>query len=273
MLDPEEWIQKSGSELRQLLAGPGQDDESVVQHWLERHPAFVPGYAGRRGMSGWKPWPSALITQPRLVGFHEKVPDFCWLSVDSAELTAMLVEIEKPSKRWQLKDIGQSADLTQARDQLNSWRAWFANPMNAARFLEDYLVPDSLKDLRFRQHYILIHGSREEYIGESTRIRLRASMAAEDETMMSFDRLPELANAEYACYGCVSRRGDSFEAVAVPPTWDPQRLDSEALRLTKGYAEAVASASLSAPEQASLMTRLEAHTVRTPPSYRFRPGG
>ena len=271
MLDPGEWIQNSATELRELLVGAGQEDEKVLQRWLERHPAFVPGYAGSRGMSGWKPWPSALITQPRLVGFQEKVPDFCWLSVDSAELTAMLIEIEKPSKRWQLKDAGQSAQLTQARDQLNSWRAWFASPMNAAGFLDDYLVPDSLKDLRFRQHYVLIHGSRAEYLGDSTRTSLRASMAAEDETLMSFDRLAELAKAEYACYGCVVRRGGSFEAVAVPTTWSPQRLDGEALRLTSGYAEAVARSGLGTDEQASLLAQLEANSAEKPPIFRFRP--
>lgn len=271
MLDPGEWIQNSATELRQLLSGVGHDDEEVVQRWLEHHPAFVPGYAGRRGMSGWKPWPSALITQPRLIGFQEKVPDFCWLSVDSAEITAMLVEIEKPSKRWQRKDAGQSAQLTQARDQLNSWRAWFADPMNAARFFDDYLVPDSLKDLRFRQHYVLIYGSRAEYSGNSTRIRLRASMGAEDETLMSFDRLVEIANAEYACYGCVTRRDGGFEAVAVPPTWDPHRLDGEALRLTSGYADAITCLGLSTDEQASLLAQLDANSAEEPPIFRFRP--
>ena len=129
-----------------------------------------------------------MISQPRLLGFEEKVPDFCWLSVDSAELTAIIVEIEKPAKRWQLGGAGQAAELTQARDQLNSWRAWFSQPANSARFIEDYLVPDGLKDQRFRQHYVLIHGSRTEYQDDPTRIRLRSSMAAEDESLMSFDQ-------------------------------------------------------------------------------------
>jgi hypothetical protein len=254
-----------------VLDGPGSSDEKMLQQWLERHAAFVPGYAGPRGMSGHQPWPSALISQPRLLGFSEKVPDFCWLSVDSAELTAMLVEIEVPSKRWHLKDGGQHAELTQARSQLNSWRAWFAKPRNAAGFLEDYLVPDSLRDLRFRQHRILVHGSRGEYVDSPTKTQLRASSVADDETLMSFDRLLELPKSDYGRYGCVRRKGDGFEAVAVPSTWDPDRLDADALRITQGYPRAIRELGFDPVEEAALLARLDPKRSTASPSGRWRP--
>ncbi|HEX8156648.1 MAG TPA: hypothetical protein VF526_04600 [Solirubrobacteraceae bacterium] len=93
--------------------------------------------------------------------------------------------IEVPAKPWQHKaDEGQHAKLTQARDQLNSWRSWFADPTNQARFLDDFIVPSDLRiHHRFRQHYVLIYDSRSEYEGDRIRQRGRAgAMSAPDET-------------------------------------------------------------------------------------------
>jgi Domain of unknown function (DUF4263) len=272
MHDAQRWVADSRTELAGLLKGEGHRDEAVLQHWLERHPTFVPGSRGSRGVSGRPLWPSALVTQPRLLGFAEKVPDFCWLTADSADLTAMLVEIEVPAKRWQRKDMNQHADLTQARGQLNHWRAWFAQPLNAASFLRDYLVSDDLVNGRnFRQHYVLVHGSRKEYASSLARTSVRANSINADETLMSFDRLLDIGSVDHAYLGCVRRAGEGFEAVAVPPTWEPERLSERALQVTAGYPEAVARMGLAPETQASLLTRLEDARGETPPTGRWRP--
>jgi hypothetical protein len=100
---------------------------------------------------------------------------------------------------------------------------------------------------------------------------LRASMTAEHETLMSFDRLPELARVEYARYGCVVRSGSGFVAVAVPPTWDPESVEGDALRVTAGYVDAIASAELGESARGDLLARFASRPVDEPPSYRFRP--
>ena len=271
MTDAAAWISASAVEFRGLLEGAGRDDESALQDWLERHPAFVPGLAGPRGMSGHRPWPCALITQPRLIGFEEKVPDFCWLSVDSAELTAMMIEIERPSKRWFVDGGRPSAVLTQARHQLTQWKTWFSNPNNVVRFREDYLVPDDLRDLRFRQSYVLVYGSRAEYKDSRTLTQLRAEFPGDDEVLMSFDRLPGLAKVDFARYGCVRRSGEGFSVRAIPETWEPSILNEAALRVTQGYQEAVEESAIDAARKTELLDQLADMDPGERRRFRFRP--
>jgi hypothetical protein len=273
MTSPTEWLLRSRQELGELIRGEGRSNERKLQEWLERHPAFVPGAAGMRGMSGWRPWPSALITQPTLTGFGAKVPDFCWLSVNSAELTAVLVEIEVPAKRWMVKDgARQHADLTQARGQIDAWRAWFNQPQNAVRFLDDYKVPDSLRELHFDRHYVLVHGSREEYEDDAIKTRHKGSIAKQDETLMPFERLLEISTERALSYGCVRRGPANFEAVAVTPTWDPDKLDPGALIVTTGYEDAVNDCEeLENGQRQLLIDKLRANTPATSPRIRFKP--
>jgi hypothetical protein len=265
------WLERYAQELTRLLKDEGRSDESVLQGWLERHPAFVPMFDGP-DRSGWPPWPYALISQPRLPGIVGKIPDFCWIAANSAYLTAVLVEIEIPSKRWQHdRDPGQAAPLTHAREQLASWRAWFRDPANSVTFLNEYLVPSEYQDRQFRQHYVLVHGSRSEYINDRARIRQRAaSAAATDETMMSFDRLPEIADPRAAKYGCVKREGSGFTAVSVPPTWRPAEISSEALARTVGYREAIEESQVDASTKADWLSILDRQSIDRP-SYKYRP--
>ena len=270
-----EWLSGSAEELAMLIAGPDRDKEEIFQAWLERHPAFVPGALGPDGMSGHEPWPMALITQPKLSGLGGKIPDFCWLAADSAHLTAVLVEIETPAKVWQHSgDAGQSAELTQAVEQLNSWRAWFAQPDHAAGFLRDYRLPSHYCDLTFTQHYVLIHGTRAEYEGNRVRAAQRAAgMTAADAVFMSFDRLLEIAPTRAARYGCVRIDENGYHAVAVPPIWSPSVLDEDALRASSDY-ECVLDASGMPPDRAAryaneIASRLAAVT----PRFRYQPPG
>jgi len=56
-------------------------------------------------------------------------------------------------------------------------------------FLNDYLVSRQYQDLEFRQHFMLVQGSREEYFSNRLRTTPRAaSSSAADETQMPFDR-------------------------------------------------------------------------------------
>jgi hypothetical protein len=267
------WIGESRDELAALLVGEERSDESVFQDWLERHPAFVPGARGPGGNTGHDPWPGALISQPRLTGINAKQPDFCWLAADSAELTAVMIEIETPAKRWQRAgEAVQSAELTQAFEQINAWRVWFNAPHNQSGFLEEYLVPDELRRLRFAQYYILVHGSRSEYEGDPERVRQRAAMLrTADFQGMSFDRLLELPDTWSTRLGCVRRRGPGFEAVAVPATWDPDYLVDRYVTAAAGYEEAVAASPMSEERRAHALEVLERLAEEAPRPVRFHP--
>jgi Domain of unknown function (DUF4263) len=252
------WLRDSASELRALLRGESRSDESVFQRWLEQHPAFVPGARGAGGNSGHDPWPSALISQPRLTGINGKQPDFCWLAADSAEITAVLVEIETPAKLWQRREQPvQSAELTQALEQIASWRAWFARGHNQSRFLDEFMLPDYLTGLQFRQHYLLIHGSRDEYSGDAERVRQRAaSLRGSDYEGMSFDRLLELASTWAARFGCVRREGSGYRAIAVPPIWSPGVISDDGVRLTVSYEDVLEASGMPGARRASVIREL-----------------
>lgn len=267
-----DWLAASARELTDLIAGPGNKDERALQHWLERHPAFVPGAFGR-GMSGHEPWPMALITQPQLSGLNSMFPDFCWLAADSAHLTAVLIEIETPAKPWQHeKDSGQSAKLTQAIGQIDSWRAWFAEPENAIGFLNEYRLPAHYRELSFVQHYILVHGSRAEYEGDRARSRRRAAATtAPDTSFMSFDRLPSIAPSRASRYGCVRIDEDGYHAVAVPPIWTSSVLDDDALRATSGYEQVLDSSGMPPERAAQSTAELHSRQSTLPSPFRFKP--
>ena len=270
MVDTFSWLEIGRDELAQILQGPQASDEGAIQTWLERHPAFVPGSRGPRGTSGRLPWPSALITQPRLAGIQTNIPDFCWLASDSAYLTAMLIEIEVPTKPWFTNAGAPSAKLTAARAQITSWRAWFAQPSNVISFLDEYLVPDYLRELTFRQHYILVHGSRKEYEKRPSLARARASATSlVDEDLMSFDRLIEIANPDAAGYGCVKRTGEGFVAIAVPPLWNPDKLSDDALAVTSGYEEAIRESEMPHDMQRERLASLRSVDRGQPPGYRY----
>lgn len=256
--DVARWLRESRNELAELLAGESRGEERVFQDWLERHPAFVPGGRGAGGNSGHDPWPGALISQPRLTGINGKVPDFCWLAADSAELSAVFIEIETPAKRWQQEQKPvQSAELTQALEQISSWRTWFNKPHNQSTFLDDYLVPDQLSSLQFSQRYILIHGSRSEYAGDIERTRQRAStLRGPDYEGMSFDRLLEVGSTWAARFGCVRREGSDYKAIAVPSIWSPGRIDNQAVQLTSGYEDVLAESGMPQDRREAVLEEL-----------------
>jgi hypothetical protein len=217
----------------------------------------------------------ALISQPPLSGLGGKVPDFCWLAADSAHLTAVLIEIETPAKSWQhSSDNQRSAELTQALEQLSEWRAWFSQPANQIRFLEEYRLPGHYRDLTFTQHYILIHGSRAEYEDDRVRARQRAAgMLGADAQSMSFDRLLEIAPARAARYGCVRVNVNGYAALAVPPIWRPGVLEPDALRLSSGYEDVLVASGMPSERVARYLAEIEATRAHVLPGFRFRPPG
>jgi hypothetical protein len=96
-------------------------------------------------------------------------------------------------------------------------------------------------------------------------------MAAADETLMSFDRLLEIADPRAAKYGCVRREGPGYTAVAVPPTWHPDYVSEDALLCTRGYEQAVRESPMEEPDKQRLLEILGRDAPERPPRYRFKP--
>jgi hypothetical protein len=142
------------------LAGP---DEGPLQDCLAAHPCLLPVYKpGDVDIGGHHgPWMDAVITQPPLAGFRKRVPDFMWFERTSATVTAVCVELERPTKFWFNRGGTPTANLTQALDQIQEWKNWFAG-RPAKEFFDAYRLPNEwLFRRHFDQRYILLYGRRE----------------------------------------------------------------------------------------------------------------
>lgn len=212
----EDYVNVSSEEWQQLLVSCPK--EEAVQSFLERNPMFLPGAWTPGIRSGHYPLHCAAISQPLLPGLRAKKPDFMWVSAHSLTWYPTLIEIERPSKRvFRSKGI-PSAEFTQARNQLAEWRTWFSKPENVQQFIASYGIPESFRlGRRMELHMILVYGRRDEVQQSPELSELRASlMTAEDEELMSFDRLsPDTSLADSITVRATGCGG--YEAIHVPP--------------------------------------------------------
>jgi hypothetical protein len=164
--------------------------EKDFQDFLEKNPCLLPFNGMPLTHGNGRPLSSAVVTQPKLPGLKTKVPDFLYFTGNSAEITAVFIEIESPKKQW-FTSLGQpTAELTQAANQINTWKTWFSDPANVIAFERDYGVRDypPLNNRIFRQEYILVIGRRDD-ISDPTLKKSRSSLQRENETWMTYDRL------------------------------------------------------------------------------------
>src|SRR3984957_2362503 len=119
-----------------------EPEEEAVQNFLELHPSMVPGGSGDVGPGGHHGAAiGAVFRRPKLIGEGRTFePDFMWVTRSSGLITPILIEIEKPTKRWFRKDGRPTSQFTEAHDQLNDWRAWFAREGNKSVFRQTFLL-------------------------------------------------------------------------------------------------------------------------------------
>ncbi|WP_436772213.1 Shedu anti-phage system protein SduA domain-containing protein [Yinghuangia sp. YIM S09857] len=173
-------------------------EEDAVQTFLELHPAMIPGGSGDIGPGGHHGSEmGAVFRRPNLIGGGRTFePDFMWVTRSSGLVTPILIEIEKPSKRWFKKDGRPTSDFTEARDQLNDWRSWFARDGNHSLFRDKFLLlGDRYYDRPLEPQYVLIYGRDSEFQrggGHANPGELRFKRDAQrgdSESFMSFDAL------------------------------------------------------------------------------------
>ena len=144
----------------ELLNSDDSKVERNVQEFFEHHPCMIPGPFGLIGTSGHTPWPAAMISHPVLPGLSTRIPDFMWIARDSEKVSPILIEIESPHKQWFTNAEVSRSELTQARDQITDWMAWFDKPQNVVTFREMYNIYDHLGTLK--PVFLLIYGRRSE---------------------------------------------------------------------------------------------------------------
>ena len=159
--------------------------EPVLQEFLEHHPSMVPGHDRGHAPLHW-----ALITQPELPGVRRLRPDFMWISTNSMAWYPTMIEIEGLEKRIFLKNGDPGRHFNHARSQLAQWRAWFEEDGNLQQFIRKYGIPDRMHRSRIlRVRTILIYGRRSEFENDPFRTKQLASMCANGEEIMTYDRL------------------------------------------------------------------------------------
>lgn len=184
--------------------------ESKFQQFLEENPSFLP-----HGLGGHhSPLYGAIFSKPLLAGYQSKIPDFMWIEKDSEKITAVLIEIETPYKKWFTKHDVQTAAFSQAHNQLQDWKVWFSKPENVINFKKQYRIIDSDLNVRnFQQKYVLIYGRR----GKDSMNAKRAMLKATDEELMTYDRLHPAKDLDNVVTLKVNAKGE-FNLLAIPPT-------------------------------------------------------
>jgi hypothetical protein len=164
---------------------------------MELHPSMIPGGSGDVGPGGHhRSEMRAVYRRPTLQGAGRSFePDFMWVTRSSALITPILIEIEKPSKRWFRRGTGRpTSDFAEAHDQLNDWRTWFRRDQNMSVFRSQFVHDDQFQ-LPIEPQFVLIYGRASEFgpggghdDPDSLR-RKRDGMRATDESFISFDSL------------------------------------------------------------------------------------
>lgn len=192
----EQYSDKALSDWHSLLSQEPEEDE--VQRFLELHPSMIPGGSGDIGPGGHHGSDmGAVFRRPKLTGEGRAFePDFMWVTRSTSLVTPVLIEIEKPSKRWFRKDGRPASAFTEAHDQLNDWRSWFARAANRALFRERFLfLSEKYEDRPIVPQYVLIYGRESEFRpggGHANPSELRYKRDLQrgaDESFMTFDAL------------------------------------------------------------------------------------
>ncbi|MGK8487116.1 Shedu anti-phage system protein SduA domain-containing protein [Nocardia asiatica] len=195
---PMEWAtyaDRARAEWYDLLAR--DPEERDVQSFLELHPAMVPGGFGDVGPGGHHGSEmDALFREPPLTGRgREFEPDFMWVTRSTSLITPIIIEIEKPSKRWFKSDGRPTAEFRDAHDQLADWRTWFSMEENRTIFRRRYLFFDQYENRQLQPQFVLIYGRSSEFERggghrDPDRLRLkRDNQRLADEQFMTFDSL------------------------------------------------------------------------------------
>lgn len=277
---PMDWLEYSDAALSEWYALLSSDpEEAEVQAFLELHPSMVPGGSGDIGPGGHHGSEmSAVFAQPRLGGAGPDFePDFMWVTRSSGLVTPILVEIEKPSKRWFQANGRPTAAFRDAHDQLNDWRSWFMNDENSALFRRTYLFNDSYADRPLEPQFVLIYGRKHEFeLGGGHRDpdalrHKRDSQRGSGEAFMTFDSIRPRFDHRNSLTARMTAKGPRVHAFS-PVFGTGTHTGADALRLGDPSAALERSVMMTAARKAYLAERW-AHWRRVQLELNDRPPG
>lgn len=229
----EELLMREYTDLLQTCS----DEENAFQDFFEQAPSFIPGAFELFGTSGHYPYLNCLISQPEIGGIFRRIPDFVWLAQDSTTFCPVLIEIERPSKKTFTSKGIQSAEFTQALDQINEWKMILNKPTNVQLLYDYFDIPDYIRKKKLEPQYGLIFGRRLEFEGNEYLTRKRAEITPNDVCLMSFDRLRPLRDCHELM--CVKVFNGRYNVISIPSTYKYSPGSSEVLQKLNGFFEKI----------------------------------
>ncbi len=215
----DEYYEHAKAEYLSLLS-IGGNDEKVFQKFFEDNPAFMPGAFELIGESGHYPFPLSLVSQPNVGDLlFKRIPDFMWLAQDSLHFCPVLIEIEKPNKKTFTEKGVQTADFSQALNQIYEWKTILNEPENVLNFYKYFNIPMEMRRKKFCPQYGLIYGRRSEYEGDSALTRKRAELVPDDVVLISYDRILTTGSSKYEDLLCCKLHNGKYQVLTVPPTF------------------------------------------------------
>ena len=196
------------------------NDEGGVHRFLEQHPCLLPGgEADANSIGGHHgPFPGVVVSKAPLQGTFRRHPDFIWPTKVSGVFRPVLLELEKPSKRWFRQDGQQTEELSQAITQIAEWRTWLDSDANRLLFYEAYGISDWIRAYhKIEPVYRLVYGRRREFRDNAKLTRQRESVRPTWLGWSTYDRLHPAANARRWLSVKVTTAG--WEVIGVPPTY------------------------------------------------------
>ncbi|RLK52725.1 uncharacterized protein DUF4263 [Microbacterium telephonicum] len=246
------------AEWRALLAS--SPAEEAVQKWLEFHPSFIPGGSGDVGPGGHHGSEmGAVVREAPLHGLgKQRRPDFMWVTRSSGLITPILIEIEKPDRRWFKRSGRPTKEFSEALDQLADWKVWFSQPENQSGFRETYLGTDKFRDRPLAPQYVLIYGRQSEFERvtsphkDPARLRQKRDfMRRAAENFRTFDSLrpdPKLRDSI-----TVSQTSDGPTLWALAPTFESGPLLMETAERLLDFESGIVRSKFIAPDRSAYL--------------------
>jgi hypothetical protein len=248
----EEYERTSIAEWNRLLSGPEAGDEEVIHKFLERNPSFIPG-AFSFPTSGHPPVYGGVFSKPPLAAIGTFIPDFMWIATATDMIYPVLIEIETPQKKWFTKKGQATAEWTQARNQILSWKQWFNNASNRAVFIEQYGLSRVFPEFEINPQFVLVFGRRREFDDNPTLRGLRKHQQGIDEFHITFDRLGPDYNAKN--YLSLRKSGKDIFGIIVPPTFLLGPFLAPDFFMVKGLEEAILQECRMSPDRRKFVKR------------------
>jgi len=183
------------------------DGEQDLQKFLEENTEFIPReFVQNHGIH------NRLVFRKLKIA-ENYTTDFLYLSKSSGDWNCVLIELEKPNSKFfrdGTNDLHQ--DFISGLNQIDKWRAWFANGDNKQYFTNQALsfIRQPLFKNPCNIKYVLVTGRRKEFENNELRTSIIQAKERDDFKILSFDSLLESVDLNYALYLCV-KKNEYFE--------------------------------------------------------------